>query len=89
MFAEDQVGKTYLYVDSATLKTNALKNAVSPPIVVTTGGNFEAPRAGCRVKINGPCEIVYDKRGVVFDGHEARVVVVTESEVEIEMEYGK
>lgn len=81
------MGKTFVYVDSDRLKRNAEKNAVSPPIVVTGGGNFEAPRAGCRVKISGPCEIVYDKAGVVFGGHAAHVVVITESEVEIEREY--
>lgn len=81
--------KQFVYVDALTLKMNAEKNAVSPPIVVTSGGNFEAPRAGCRVKIHGPCEIIYAKEGVVFAGHEAHVVVVTEAEIEIEREYGK
>ena len=79
--------KTFVYVDALRIVENKKHNAVSPPIVVTTGGNFEAPRAGCRVKISGPCEIVYDKKGVVFDGHGAHVVVITEAEVEIERTY--
>lgn len=83
------MGKTFVYIDSQTLRSNTEKNAVSPPIVITSGGNFEAPRAGCRVKINGPCEIVYMKQGVVHEGHLAQVVLVTESEIEIEREYGK
>lgn len=79
--------RQYVFVDTATMRNNQTLNAVSPVIVVTGGGNLEAPRAGNRVKINGPCEIIYDKRGVINDTHEARVVVVTESEVEIIEKY--
>lgn len=75
--------KTYLYVDAATLHQNERDGQVRPPIVVTAGGNLAAHRAGCRVKINGPCEIVYDKKG--FNG--AKVVLVTEAEVEVIREY--
>lgn len=81
------MAKTFVYVDSHTLMTNKHKNAVSPPIVVTGGGNLEAPRAGCGVIIHGPSRIVYDKKGVVFPGHDAHVVVETEAEVEIISEY--
>lgn len=81
--------KTYVYVDVVTMHDNRTRNAVQPPIVVTGGGNLEPVRAGCRVRILGPCEIVYDKGGVVFAGAAPHVAVVTEAPVEIVEEYGQ
>lgn len=78
--------KTYIYVDVCTLTENFARNGVSPPILVTGNGNNEAPRAGCRIKILGPCEIVYDKAGVLRAGA-PHVAIVTEGEVEIIKEY--
>lgn len=75
--------KTFIYVDSQTLKANAEKNAYAPPVVVTGGGHNEPPRACHGVNIHGPCTIRYDKKGVVFAGHDAHVVVETEAEVEL------
>lgn len=81
--------KQYVYVDISTLANNASRNAVSPPILVTSGGNLEAPRAGCRIRVDGPCEIIYSKQGVIPGRGSPHVAVVTEAPVEIIEEYGK
>lgn len=80
------MSKTYVYVDVVTLMDNATRNQVAAPILVTGGSNNEAPRAGCRVRVLGPCEIVYNKAGV-FQKGQPHVAVVTEAEVEIIKEY--
>lgn len=79
----------YVYVDVETLKANEKHNACSPPILVTGGGNNEAPRAGCRVRVNGPCEILYLKSGVLPAGGAPHVAVITLADVEIITEYRK
>lgn len=80
--------KTFMFVDVQTMETNKRDNAVAGPILVTTGSNNEAPRAGCRVRVLGPCEIVYNKAGV-FQKGQPHVAVVTEAEVEIIEKYGE
>lgn len=77
----------FIYVDILTLKENVTRNAVAGPILVTNGGNNEAPRSGCRIKISGPCEIVYDKRGIIHPGDAPHVCVVTDADVEIIEKY--
>lgn len=81
--------KTYVFIDRQAIVANKQHNACSPPICVTTSGNPGLNRAGCRVKIHGPCEVIYDKAGVVFPGHESVVTVVTEAPVELIEGYGK
>lgn len=79
--------RQFVFVDILTLAMNKSKNQVTPPILVTGGGNNEAPRSGCRVRINGPCEVVYDKRGTIHPGDAPHIVIVTEAPVEIIEEY--
>ena len=72
--------KTYIHVNQHVIRANKKTGADDPVITVKQGRK----NTYCnRVKINGPSEVVYSGNGEPILSCGARVVVVTESPVEI------
>jgi hypothetical protein len=72
--------KTYIHVNQHVIRANKKTGADDPVITVKQGRK----NTYCnRVKINGPSEVVYSGNGKPILSCGARVVVVTESPVEI------
>jgi hypothetical protein len=75
--------KTIIHVDRSIIALNYRDNGNRPVYVVKTENTISYAR---KVKINGPCEMVYDDDKRNFG---AKAYIVTESEVELidEMTY--
>jgi hypothetical protein len=73
--------KKYIHVNQHKIRAN-LKNGTDDPVITVKEGRKNT--YGHAVKINGPSEVIYsggDNKPVLPCG--ARVVIVTESEVDI------
>lgn len=72
--------KTYIHVNQHVIRSNKKTGATEPVITVKQGSK----NTYCnRVKINGPSEVIYSGNEKPILSCGARVVVVTESPVEI------
>lgn len=73
--------KTYIHVNQHVIRANKKTGADDPVITVKQGRKNTYCR---RVKILGPSEVIYGGNGKPILPCGARVVIVTESEVEME-----
>lgn len=71
--------KTVVHVNQHVIRKNTKTGASEPPLTVKT---YKDNQYATRVRINGPCEVVYSHDAPLSCG--ARVWIQTESEVEVE-----
>lgn len=72
--------KKYIHVNQHKIRANK-KNGTNDPVITVKEGRKNT--YGHSVRINGPSEVIYGGNDKPILGCGARVVIVTESEIEI------